>query len=103
MPLIRRIPKRGFTSRFRIEAAVVNLQGLNRFNGKTAVTPDQLKEAGLVRRSAEVVKILGQGEISKPLMIRAHHFSRAALEKIKKAGGKAEIIERSAAAKPAVK
>jgi len=92
MPLIRRIPKRGFTSRFRDEAAVVNLGSLNRFNGNSIVTPDQLKDAGLVRRSANAVKILGQGELSKPLTVQAHRFSRSASEKIQKAGGKAETI-----------
>jgi large subunit ribosomal protein L15 len=93
MPLIRRIPKRGFTNRFRDEAAVVNLESLNRFDGKSTVTPDQLKEAGLVRRSATAVKILGQGELSKALTIQAHRFSRSASEKIQKAGGRAETIK----------
>jgi large subunit ribosomal protein L15 len=93
MPLIRRIPKRGFTNRFRDEAAVVNLESLNRFNENSAVTPEQLKEAGLVRRSATAVKILGQGELNKPLTIHAHRFSRTASEKIQKAGGRAEMIK----------
>ena len=92
MPLIRRIPKRGFTSRFRDEAAVVNLESLNRFDGNSTVTPEQLKEAGLVRRSATAVKILGQGKLSKPLTVQAHRFSQTASEKIQKAGGKAETI-----------
>ncbi|HET6466684.1 MAG TPA: 50S ribosomal protein L15 [Nitrospiria bacterium] len=99
MPLIRRIPKRGFKNRFRDEASVVNLESLNRFNGKSIVTPEQLKEAGLVRRSATAVKVLGQGELTKPLSIQAHQFSRSALEKIQKAGGKAETI-RKASGKP---
>jgi len=96
MPLIRRIPKRGFTNRFRDEAAVVNLESLNRFNENSTVTPEQLKEAGLVRRSATAVKILGQGELSKPLTIQAHQFSRSASEKIQKAGGNAEMIRAAA-------
>ncbi len=93
MPLIRRIPKRGFTSHFPDGAAVVNLESLNRFDAKSTVTPEQLKEAGLVRKSAAAVKILGEGELSKPLMIQAHRFSRSAMEKIQKAGGKADVIK----------
>ncbi|MBI3610643.1 MAG: 50S ribosomal protein L15 [Nitrospirae bacterium] len=101
MPLIRRIPKRGFTPLFREPAAVVNLENLNRFDGKSAVTPEQLKNAGLVRRSAAAVKILGQGELSKPLTIQAHQFSRSAIEKIRKAGGKADVIRTAAGKKDA--
>ena len=100
MPLIRRIPKRGFTSLYRDDAAaVVNLQSLNRFEAKSSVTPEQLKGAGLVRNSAVAVKILGGGELSKPLMIQAHQFSRSAVEKIQKAGGKAEVIKPASAIK----
>lgn len=101
MPLIRRIPKRGFTSHFPDGAAVVNLESLNRFDAKSTVTPEQLKAAGLVRNSAAAVKILGEGELSKPLMIQAHQFSRSAMEKIQKAGGKADLIK-TASAKTAV-
>ena len=92
MPLIRRVPKRGFTSHFPDGPAVVNLQNLNRFEAKSTVTPEQMKAAGLVRKSA-AVKILGEGDLSKPLMIQAHQFSRSAMEKIQKAGGKAELIK----------
>lgn len=92
-PFIRRIPKRGFTNRFRHKPAVVNLRSLNRFDPEVAVTPDQLKKVGLIRRSAEAVKILGQGELSRPLVIEAHQFSRSAIEKIQKAGGKTEVIK----------
>ncbi len=93
MPLIRRVPKRGFTSHFPDGPAVVNLQNLNRFEAKSTVTPEQMKAAGLVRKSAAAVKILGEGDLSKPLMIQAHQFSRSAMEKIQKAGGKAEWIK----------
>jgi large subunit ribosomal protein L15 len=93
MPLIRRIPKRGFTSHFPDGPAVVNLESLNRFDSKTAVTPDRLKEAGLVRKSAEAVKILGEGNLTKPLVIQADLYSRSAVEKIQKSGGKAEVIK----------
>jgi large subunit ribosomal protein L15 len=97
MPLIRRIPKRGFTSHFPDGPAIVNLESLNRFDAKSTVTPEQLKNAGLVRKSAAAVKILGEGELSKPLMIQAHQFSRSAMEKIQKAGGKADVIKTASA------
>lgn len=93
MPLIRRIPKRGFTSHFPEGPAVVNLERLNRFDTKEPVTPDRLKEAGLVRKSAGAVKILGGGSLTKPLVIQAHLYSRSAMEKIQKSGGKAEVIK----------
>jgi len=93
MPLIRRIPKRGFTSHFPEGAAIVNLESLNRFEAKSTVTPDQMKGAGLVRKSAAAVKILGDGNLDKPLVIQAHQFSRSAIEKIQKAGGKADLIK----------
>lgn len=97
MPLIRRIPKRGFTSHFPDGAAIVNLESLNQFDAKSTVTPEQLKAAGLVRKSAATVKILGEGQLSKPLMIQAHQFSRSAMEKIQKAGGKADLIKTTSA------
>jgi large subunit ribosomal protein L15 len=93
MPLIRRIPKRGFTSHFPDGPAIVNLESLNRFDAKATVTPEQMKEAGLVRNSAASVKILGDGELGKPMVIRSHQFSRSAIEKIQKAGGKADLIK----------
>ncbi len=99
MPLIRRIPKRGFTSHFPDGAAIVNLESLNRFDAKSTITPDQLKEAGLVRKSAAAVKILGEGNLNKPLTIQAHQFSRSAMEKIQKAGGKADLIKKASAKK----
>ena len=101
MPLIRRIPKRGFKNPFRIAPAVVNLEPLNQFDGKVPVTPEKMKEAGLVRRSADLVKVLGVGELKKPLTVLAHRFSRSAMDKIQKAGGKAQVIEtRKTAAGP---
>lgn len=99
MPLIRRIPKRGFTSHFPDGPAVVNLESLNRFDATSAVTPGRLKEAGLIRRSAGEVKILGEGNLDKPLVIQAHQYSRSAMEKIQKAGGKAEVIKSATAKK----
>lgn len=93
MPLIRRIPKRGFKNRFRDAASIVNLESLNRFDANSTVTPEQLKSSGLVRNSAGAIKILGAGALKKPLTVQAHRFSRSAVEKIQKAGGKVEEIK----------
>ena len=91
MPLIRRVPKRGFTNIFRKEVAVVNLRDLGDFEGE--ITPDTLVEKGLVRRGMPV-KILGDGEISAALTVKAHHFSRSARAKIEAAGGSCEELAR---------
>ncbi len=91
MPLIRRVPKRGFTNIFRQEVAVVNLRDLGDFEGE--VTPETLLERGLVRKGMPV-KILGDGEISVALTIKAHHFSRSARAKIEAAGGSCEELAR---------
>lgn len=99
MPITRRIPKRGFKNPFRQTVSAVNLDRLNSFSEKTAVTPEVLKEAGIIRRSTDPVKILGQGDLKKPLVIRAHKISRSAAEKIKKAGGKFEAIQAPSKAK----
>jgi large subunit ribosomal protein L15 len=94
MPLHRRVPKRGFTNIFRVEYAVVNLDTLAEvFEAGSAVTPELLRERGLVRASRAPIKVLGRGEISKALTVRAHKFSGSAAEKIAKAGGKAETLE----------
>jgi len=94
MPLHRRVPKRGFTNIFRVEYAVVNLDTLAEvFEAGSAVTPELLRERGLVRASRAPIKVLGRGEISKALTIKAHKFSGSAAEKIAKAGGKAETLE----------
>ncbi|MEM7050755.1 MAG: 50S ribosomal protein L15 [Acidobacteriota bacterium] len=87
MPLVRRVPKRGFTNIFRIEFSVVNLSSLEGFEGD--VTPESLLAAGLVRKGRPV-KILGQGEVSKALKVTAHKFSKTAREKIEAAGGSCE-------------
>jgi large subunit ribosomal protein L15 len=92
-PLHRRVPKRGFHNPFRIEYAVVNLDTLaEAFDGSAPVTPDLLREQGLVRGAAALVKVLGRGEVSKALTVRAHKFSGSAAEKIAAAGGVAEVI-----------
>jgi large subunit ribosomal protein L15 len=92
MPLQRRLPKRGFRNPFRRETVVVNLGALAARFPSGTVDPDRLREAGMVPRSAELVKVLAQGELDHALTIRAHAFSEAALEKIAKAGGHAETI-----------
>lgn len=89
MPLIRRVPKRGFTNIFRKEVAAVNLRDLAGFEGE--VTPELLLEKGLVRKGL-AVKILGDGDVSSPLTVKAHRFSRSAREKIEAAGGSCEEL-----------
>lgn len=90
MPIIRRIPKRGFKNPFRVEYTVVNLKTLEKFDGE--VTPQILKEKGIIK-TVENVKVLGDGAISKPLTIHAAKFSKSALKKIEDAGGKAITID----------
>jgi large subunit ribosomal protein L15 len=93
MPLHRRVPKRGFTNIFRIEYAIVNLDALAEvFDAGSSVTPELLRERGLVRKSHVPVKVLGRGDISKKLTVRAHKFSETAAKKITDAGGVAEVI-----------
>lgn len=95
MPLIRRVPKHGFKNRFRIEYAIVNLNGLESLETVEPVTPEVLKKAGLVKRRSQPIKILALGEIKKPMVIQAHKFSKAAVEKIQAVGGRAEVIQRA--------
>jgi large subunit ribosomal protein L15 len=92
MPLHRRMPKRGFFNIFRVEYTVVNLNSLAELNEKT-VTPDVLRKGGLVSDKRALIKILGDGELSKAITVQAHKFSKSAQEKIEKAGGKAEVIQ----------
>jgi large subunit ribosomal protein L15 len=93
MPLHRRVPKRGFHNPFRIEYAVVNLDTIaDRFDAGTVVTPDLLREKGLVPGGTARVKVLARGDIAKGLTIRAHKFSGKAAEKIAAAGGVAETL-----------
>jgi len=92
MPLHRRIPKRGFHNPFRTEYVVVNLDAIaERFDADTVVTPELLRERGLVRSGGKI-KVLARGEVSKKLTVRAHKFSGKAAEKIAAAGGAAESI-----------
>ena len=93
MPLHRRIPKRGFHNAFRVEYAVVNLDTLaERFDAGTVVTPDLLRERGLVHGASRQIKVLARGDIAKKLTVRAHKFSGKAAEKIAAAGGAAEVL-----------
>ncbi|MBM3250136.1 MAG: 50S ribosomal protein L15 [Candidatus Omnitrophica bacterium] len=90
-PLIRRMPKRGFTSKFKKEYQVVNIGDLGRIK-EASVTLDVLKEKGLIKDKTGLVKVLGDGELTHALNVQAHAFSRTAMEKIQKAGGKAETL-----------
>ena len=93
LPLYRRIPKRGFkNAKFRTVYATVNVEDLNRFENGTVVTPAVLKDAGLLKNQLDGVKVLGNGKLEKKLTIQANKFSASALEKIKEAGSKAEVI-----------
>ena len=90
MPLVRRVPKRGFTNIWKVEYAVVNLSQLGEIEGD--VTPEVLVERGLVR-SGRKIKVLGDGEIGKPLRVVADKFSKSAREKIEAAGGRCEELQ----------
>ncbi len=92
MPLQRRLPKRGFKNRFRIEYSVLNLKDLDRIEADT-ITPELLFERGLLKGLKDGLKILGEGELHRPVTIKADAFSSSALTKIAAAGGKAEVIQ----------
>ncbi|MEK7238866.1 MAG: 50S ribosomal protein L15 [Nitrospirota bacterium] len=91
MPLYRRLPKIGFTNIFRKDYAVVNLKDLDKLS-ESVVTPEIILEKGLIKDTKGGIKILGEGEIKKPITVKAHAFSASAKDKIIKAGGIAEII-----------
>lgn len=92
MPLYRRIPKRGFTNIWRTEYTILNVDDLNKFDAGTVITPELLEEAGLVKQVKDGIKILGEGTLEKGVTVKAHKFSKTAIEKIESAGGKAEVI-----------
>ncbi len=94
MPLVRRVPKRGFTNIFRTEYAVVNLSQLAELGdlGQAAVTPELLVQRGLVHKGLPV-KVLGNGELGRALAVQAHKFSKSARAKIEEAGGRCEELE----------
>jgi large subunit ribosomal protein L15 len=92
MPMQRRLPKRGFKNPFRVEAYPVNLQMLTRHFDGGVVDLDALRGVGLVPRSARIVKILGTGELTAKLTVKAHRFSKTAIAKLEAAGGSAEVV-----------
>ena len=91
-PLFMRLPKRGFTNFTRKEYAIVNLETLNKFEDGAVVTPELLKEMGLLKKQLSGVKVLGFGKLEKKLTVKANKFSSKAFEEIEKLGGKAEVI-----------
>jgi large subunit ribosomal protein L15 len=102
MPLHRRLPKRGFNNIFRIEYAVVNLDQLEaEFDQGATVTPETLREVGLVRGKRLQIKVLGRGEVTKALIVHAHKFSGKAAEKLAAAGGSTEALSSQRANVPA--
>ncbi|HLG22674.1 MAG TPA: 50S ribosomal protein L15 [Candidatus Manganitrophaceae bacterium] len=91
-PLIRRVPKVGFTNIFRKEYAIVNLKTLDRFEAESVVNPQSLRDAGIIKKSALPVKVLAEGALGKPLVVSAHKFSQEAIKKIQAAGGRVEVL-----------
>ena len=93
LPLYRRVPKRGFSNaKFKTVYATINVCELNKFEDGTVVTPALLKDTGLLKKQYDGVKVLGTGKLEKKITIQANKFSASALEKIKEAGSKAEVI-----------
>ena len=92
MPLYRRIPKRGFTCRNHKEIIAINVSALERFDNGAEVTAQSMLENGVIKKVADGVKILGNGEITKKLTVKVNAVSKAAAEKIEAAGGKVEVI-----------
>src|SRR4030066_2272175 len=92
MPLQRRLPKRGFKSRYKVNYAIVNLKDLSRLEGLDIITPEVLVERGIVKDVKNGIKVLGEGEIHRALMIKANAFSASAKAKIDASGGKCELI-----------
>jgi len=92
MPMIRRVPIRGFRPFDKTLWSIVNVEDLGRFEAGTVVTPELLAEAGVIRKASDLVKILGNGDLAVGVSVKAHKFSKAAEEKISAAGGSAEVI-----------
>lgn len=92
MPLVRRLPKRGFNNIFRDEFSVVNVADLNGLKGMSEIDVDALKKCGLVRKAGLKLKVLGDGQITSAMAVKAHKFSKTAVTKIEKAGGKAIVV-----------
>lgn len=93
LPLFRRLPKRGFSNAmFKKEYATINVSDLDKFEDGAVVTPELLKEMGILKKQLSGVKVLGNGELTKKITVKAHKFSNSAIEKIESKGGKAEVI-----------
>jgi large subunit ribosomal protein L15 len=92
MPLQRRLPKRGFTNIFKKEYNIINIDDLNRFEPDALLDPAAFQRAGLVKKMRNGIKLLGNGELAQPVVVRIHKASKAAKEKVEAAGGKVEII-----------
>lgn len=92
MPLQRRLPKRGFTNIFRKEFAIINLNDIEKFANADEITPELILKEGKISKIKNGLKVLGNGEITKPLKVYAHRFSQSAKDKIEKAGGKAIVL-----------
>ena len=92
-PLFRKLPKRGFNNKFKKQFSIINVYQLNRYEDGTEITPELLKNDGLIDNIAKHgVKILAKGDLSKEVVVKANAFSSSAVDKIEKAGGKAEVI-----------
>ena len=90
---VDKVPKRGFNNyNFEVKYAVINVSDLNKFEDGTEITPELLKDMGLVKKQLDGIKVLGNGELTKKLTVKASMFSKTAKEKIEKNGGKAEVI-----------
>ena len=92
MPLKRRLPKRGFNNPFKKKFALLNVKDLERFEGNAVIDPETLLKQGLIKKLYDGVKILGKGELTKPLTVKVNHISAQAKAKIEKAGGKIEVF-----------
>ena len=93
LPLFRRLPKRGFSNAmFKVRYATINVSDLEKFDDGAVVTPELLKEMGILKKQLSGVKVLGNGNLTKKLTVKAHNFSDSAKEKIESIGGKAEVI-----------
>ena len=93
LPLFRRLPKRGFSNAmFNVEYSTINVSDLEKFDDGAVVTPELLKEMGILKKQLDGVKVLGNGTLTKKLTVKANKFSSSAVEKIESKGGKAEVI-----------
>jgi len=92
MPLQRRLPKRGFTNIFKKEYNIINVDDLNRFGPDAVLDPAALREAGVIKKMRDGIKLLGNGQLAHPVVVRIHKASKAAVEKVEAAGGRVEII-----------